>query len=197
MSVNNENTKVPTLSEKLGIIEGGENKLIIKLALDIRTWNMDHEVGKKYMETFLKREISTSTYYRYLERLDSEDSLQAWLNEQAKIGFVKNQRDMIEEVLRLKTKINGILELELTKEDTVMQKIVHKDGASSEFIAPNPSKNKMYILGLMRQLTDLNKRLNELNLGNPIVANIKYMIDHAKQETERRVIPLRAIHESS
>jgi len=191
---NDNNSKLPVLGTKIrGPNNEAEQKLIRKLSLDVKTWGMEFKVGKKYMETFLKREISEPTYYRYLEMLDSDETLHTWIEEQARIGFVKNQRDMIEEMLRLKEKVINLLQEEIDKEDTIVQTITHKDGSTSEFLAPNPGKNKMYILGLMRQLTDLNKRLGELNLGNPIVATIKYMIEHSNERAEPRSVPLKAV----
>jgi hypothetical protein len=185
----NDNNKLPFLGTKIrGPNNESEQKLIRKLALDIKTWGMEFKVGKKYMETFLKRDISEPTYFRYLASLDTDESLKAWIEEQARVGFVRNQRDMTEQILRLITKVDGLLAAEIAKDDTI--EVENKSGSME---IPNPNKNKMYILGLIRQLIDLNKRIEELNLGNPIVATIKYMIDHTNDKREPRNVPLKAV----
>ena len=189
-----EGTLTPKSETTLALKDDPESLLIRKLALDCKTFMYkDPETGQKYMEKFLKRDISRRTYFRYLHELDSDPELHLWIEEQAKIGFVKNQRDMIEEVIRMKGLIMEQLQQEISKEDTIEQTISHKDGSESTFLAPNPAKNKNYITGLINQLGFYNKRLGELNLGNPIVATIKYMIDHAGEKKEiRQLEPISA-----
>src|SRR5437879_13599414 len=98
-----DDNQLSTTSVKLTAIRTDRDKLIVKLALDCKThFDGNPTAGMKYMSDGLREDISESTYYRYLHKLDEDPELHYWIEEQAKIGFVKNQRDMIEEIIRFK-----------------------------------------------------------------------------------------------
>lgn len=172
-----DNKEIPNTNLVLIKSKSPEDRLITKVAFECSILYFRRATeGKLYMEKQLGRTISMPTYYRYLETLDSEPELQSWLQDQARIGFVKNQRDMIEETILLKQKATKELDKELSKADD------------------EETRNNQYIVALMHMINEYNKRLGELNLGNPVIATIKYMIDNSNKPKQRLEVATKSSH---
>ena len=182
----NNDSELSSPSVKLIVTRTDRDRLIVRLALDCKThFDGNTEAGMKYMIKGLGEDISESTYYRYLHKLDEDPELHYWIEDQSKIGFVKNQRDMIEETLRLKALAIQELDKEIVKPDSMEVKRETEEGGWATIKIPNPEKNKAYISSLFNTIRGYNERLGELNLGSPIIANIKYIIDNLQKNQKQ------------
>jgi hypothetical protein len=154
-----------------------EDRLISKVAFECQIlFRRREKEGISHMEKELGRTISHSTYYNYLKYINDEPELLDWLQDQARVGFVKNQRDMVEETILLKQKALSELDKEMAKTDD------------------EETRNNQYIISLMHMINEYNKRLGELNLGNPVIATIKYMIDNANKPKQRLEVATKPNH---
>jgi hypothetical protein len=166
-----------TSSIKLIKVKTPEDRLIIKVATEcLIMYPKDRINGMKHMIKELGRSISEPTYYKYLHMVEDETGLKEWINDQARVGFLSNQMKMTEQCKHMIETVGEKFEKEISRDET------------------DENLDKQYIISLSQQLGAWNKRLEELNLGNPVVATIKYMIDNANKPKERMLVATKSNH---
>src|SRR5919198_3157394 len=106
-----------------------------------------------------EKEISTRHYYRIKSFVQSEPSTQLWLSQFTKLGFVTEHRKHIDEVNKARAE---------------MWRMILK-----EQIRPAEQQDKFLIAKLYSQIHENIKLASALNLGTPVVAQIKAMVDKA------------------
>lgn len=153
------------------------NEIERSLAIECRIAQVDYQVGQSYFEK-KGHPIGESTYYKYLKEIDSDEELTRWMNEQSRIGFLANQRNIVEGIKNLMADTTRLLKDEMQKQDTV--DIETKAGTMT---IPNPAKSKQFMGALISNLTTINKRLEEVNLASPIVASIRAKIEQTVFES--------------
>src|ERR687888_2393819 len=109
-------------------------------------------------------ELSTRHYYRIKNFVQSEPSTQLWLSQFTKLGFVTEHRKHIDEVNKARSDMwHMILE---------------------EQVKPAEQQDKLLIAKLYSQIQENIKLASALNLGTPVVAKIKAMVDNKANNNE-------------
>jgi hypothetical protein len=109
-------------------------------------------------------ELSTRHYYRIKSFVQSEPSTQLWLSQFTKLGFVTEHRKHIDEVNKARAEMwRMILE---------------------EQLKPAEQQDKLLIAKLYSQIQENIKLASALNLGTPVVAQIKAMVDKANESNK-------------
>jgi len=135
-----------------------------QLVQDCETYRLREKEALEYIKKRFGREISARHYYRIKKKITSEEYLQHWFNEHARIGFVIEHKKRIDEMQAVHTAIIELLKKEMSKDET--------------------EQNRKGILQLFEILLKINHRLSELSLGNPTIQKIKNRID----ESDRRIV---------
>lgn len=133
--------------------------------MDCETFRLNENESKEYVKIKTNGEymISSRHYYRIKKRIRSEPECQNWLNYQARIGFVIEHKKRIDEMEIVQRELMRLLLSETSKNEC--------------------EQNKELILKISSQVESANKRMSELNLGSPVVAEIKNQIKE-KQNAE-------------
>lgn len=159
--------------------------LYMKLAADCRTWRLKEDEALVYFRKMTgKPRFSPSTLYRVYRQFDSDESVNAWMNEQARIGFVRTHRELIDEIDHIAEPLMRLYIEEANKPSTIPDPKDTNPDQSQRHRIRNPDKNKYLMLKLAAELRELNERKSQLNLGNPIIASIKQKIDQSENTGE-------------
>ena len=135
-----------------------------QLVQDCETYRLSEKEALEYIKKRFGRKISARQYYRIKKKITSEEYLQDWFNEHARIGFVIEHKKRIDEMQAIHETLIGLLKKEMFKDET--------------------EQNRKGILQLFEILLKINHRLSELSLGNPVIHKIKNRID----ESDRRIV---------
>jgi len=107
----------------------------------------------------------------------SDEETNFFLNEHMRVGYARNHRMQIEETERLKDHLMEVFYQESSKPYLVDTGEKEKDGK------PKMMNNRGYDLKkvtlLTREIDNLNKSLDDLHNGSPLVQAIKQKIDEA------------------
>jgi hypothetical protein len=106
-----------------------------------------------------EKEISTRHYYRIKNFVQSDPSTQLWSSQFTKLGFVTEHRKHIDEVNKARADMWHMILEEQSK--------------------PAEQQDKLLIAKLYSQIQENIKLASALNLGTPVVAQIKAMVDKA------------------
>lgn len=132
--------------------------------IECETYRLSEKESMEYIKKKTGGECITSSrhYHRIKKRIRSEDECQDWLNHQARFGFVIEHKKRIDEMEIVQRELMRLLLSETTKDES--------------------AQNKDLILKTLSQIESANKRLAELNLGSPVIAEIKNQMerDNAK-----------------
>ena len=132
-----------------------------QLVLDCDTYRLSEKEALEYISTRFRKSISARHYYRMKKKITSEDHLQDWLNEHARIGFVIEHKKRIDEIEIFRKAL-----LEHLKNET---------------LKPISEQDRKGIIQLFETLLKINHRLSELYLGNPIIQEIKNTIEESQK----------------
>ena len=108
-------------------------------------------------------ELNRRNYYRIKSFVQSEPSTQLWLSQFTKLGFVTEHRKHIDEVNKARSDMWHMILEEQSK--------------------PEEKQDKHLIAKLYSQIQDNIKLASALNLGTPVVAQIKAMVDNNNKES--------------
>lgn len=136
------------------------NEAIAILVEDCITYGFSEKESIEYIEKRY-RKIGTSTLYRYKHAIDSDEYPQKFLNEYTRIGFVKTHLKLIrsmESVYRDMFKVFGQIAAKEEKTDS----------------------EKYLMVRYAQGLAQINERISRLNLGNPIISQIKKSMELEK-----------------
>ena len=139
-----------------------ENKFLNELVKDCITFRLTETEALEYIKTRF-HSISLSSYKLRKSNVLSDKSIQLWLNNFTRIGFVSNHKKQIENI-------------EMILEDSLKQFFYEKD---------KKTRDERKIQQLKNDIRENVKLLSELNLGTPIISAIK-----AKVEDNEKGIPV-------
>jgi hypothetical protein len=123
------------------------------------TYSSTETEALAYIKNRTDEELSIRHYYRIKSFVQSDPSpTQLWLSQFTELGFVTEDRKHIDEVNKARSEMRRILLVEQSKPD---------DG----------EQDKHLISKLYSQIQENVKLASALNLGTPVVAQIKALID--------------------
>jgi len=134
-----------------------------QLVLDCDTYRLSEKEALEYISTRFRKSISARHYYRMKKKITSEDHLQDWLNEHARIGFVIEHKKRIDEIEIIRKAL-----LEHLKNET---------------LKPISEQDRKGIIQLFETLLKINQRLTELSIGTPILQKIKKILEEKQKPT--------------
>lgn len=131
-------------------ITATENKFLNSLVQDCITFHLTTEEALEYIATRFKK-ISPASYKRRKSFIESDHSIQLWLNHYTRIGFIQHHKEQIDIIQFIQNDSVQRLDIERRK----------------------GQRNESKILALKNDIKENAKLLSELGLGTPIVAEIK------------------------
>jgi len=136
-----------------------------QLVQDCEVFRLREKEALEYIKKRFGKEISARHYYRTKKKITSEEYLEDWFNEQARIGFVIEHKKRIDEMQVVHKTLLELIKKELTK--------------------PESDQNRKGILQLFETLLKINYRLAELSLDNPIIQQIKKRIENSEKRVHQ------------
>ncbi len=109
------------------------------------------------------------TLQRYKNYINSDQSLDIYFNEHARIGFVKDQRSR-------KNEMNSVNEQLLRR----WKNLTGRENADVD-----------QIIRMSHAIVSVNKRLEEISLSNPVISKIKAKVDLVESDKISREDPIR------
>src|ERR671931_2847525 len=134
---------------------------LLEAVRDCITYSLTEREALVYIKnrTGGEKELSIRHYYRIKSFVQSEPSTQLWLSQFTKLGFVTEHRKHIDEVNKARSEMWRMILEEHSK--------------------PDEEQDKQLIAKLYSQIQENVKLASALNLGTPVVAQIKAMVDKA------------------
>jgi len=123
-------------------------------------------------------DCSESYYFKVKRRVMSDEETNFFLNEHMRVGYARNHRLQIEETERLKDHLMEVFYQESSK-PYMLQVGDNEDGTPK--MINNPAYNLKNVTLLTDKIDTLNKSLDDLHNGSPLVSAIKKKIDEAMQ----------------
>ena len=137
---------------------------LLEAVRDCITYSLTEREALAYIKNRTGEELSTRHYYRIKSFVQSEPSTELWLSQFTKLGFVTEHREHVDEVNKARSEMwRMILE---------------------EQIKPAEQQDKLLIAKLYSQIHENIKLASALNLGTPVVAQIKSMLDKSDNNNE-------------
>ena len=146
----------------MGRITEKDHKAIVQLVADCDMYNLSEKEALEYIRQRLGKEISGRTYRRYSKNLNNDESIQKWVHQHIKVGFLTKHKKIIDVV-------------DTIQKDTLRDYMIENS-------KPYEQKNHMRIQKYRDSLRENSKMLQELTLGSPIVAQIKAQLEQYKSE---------------
>jgi len=134
-----------------------KNRELLLIIQDCVTYRLREKEALEYIGQRYGQSISRGHYYRLKRHLESDEELNYYFDEHARIGFVKDHYDRANEIKSVMTELMRRWFL-LSKEK-------------------NPDIYKM--VRLSEVIINASKRLEEISLANPVIAKIKAKVDSA------------------
>ena len=163
-----------------------ESKLLNALVQDCILWKLTLTDSLEYIKTRLGHAISAASYNRRKSHILSEGSLNVWLNQYTRIGYLSSHKQDIETITKIRDDSMRQLQIETQR----------------------PVRDEYKILKLKYNIIETTKLLSELNLGTPIIAAIKAKLQQQKKseseenfnesfkpELENQMIPNRTLQQ--
>ena len=144
-------------------VSTSDSKFLNELVKDCVTFNLDAKVALEYINTRFGKKISISTYQLRKARVLSEGSVNRFLHNYTKVGYVQDHMEAIAYI-----------------------KMVNRDSRTQLFNEINKkNRNERIILQIKEDIRENTKLLSELSLGTPIIAGIKAKMQQL--ENEKRI----------
>lgn len=141
-----------------------DNKFLNSLVQDCITYKLSEREALEYIRLKF-RPISLSSLRLRKARVLSHQSMQIWLNDFTRIGFVANHREHIEHIERI-------------RDDSLRQLFIE---------TMKQPRNEPIILKIKQDIRDNTQLLSELNLGTPIISAIKAKLESRERENNNSV----------
>ena len=131
------------------------NKLLNELVKDCITYKLSEIEALEYIKLRQGKEISPASYNRRKAHVLSDGSINVWLYNFTRIGYVKNHQEDIACISKLRNDSMHQLQIEIDKKP----------------------RNERTIFLLKENVIETTRLLSELNLGTPIIAAIKAKLE--------------------
>jgi hypothetical protein len=132
---------------------------LLEAVRDCIIYSLTEREALAYIKNRTGEKLSTRHYYRIKSFVQSDPSTQLWLSQFTKLGFVTEHRKHIDEVNKARSEMWRMILEEQSK--------------------PEEKQDKFLITKLYAQIQENIKLASALNLGTPVVAQIKAMVDKA------------------
>jgi hypothetical protein len=132
---------------------------LVEAVRDCVTYSLTEREALAYIKNRTGDELNRRNYYRIKSFVQSDPSTQLWLSQFTKLGFVTEHRKHIDEVNKARSEMWRMILEEQSK--------------------PDEEQDKQLIAKLYSQIQENVKLASALNLGTPVVAQIKAMVDKA------------------
>lgn len=161
---------------------GTKSALLKKFVLDTIIYKFDTKLALQYMKAIGHIDCSESYYYKVKRRVMSDEETNFFLNEHMKVGYARNHRLQIEETDRLKDHW-----LELFYQESSKPYLIEagKNEDDSPKMINNPAYDIRKVALITSTIDNLNKSLDDLHNGSPLVHAIKQKIDEAMQNQHK------------
>lgn len=130
-------------------------EILNRLLQDCITYRLTDKESQQYIEQYTKITFSEGYINKKKKKIESEPSITQWLNHHTRIGFIKEH----------KTRMG---EMELIQQRLIKLFLNEKDVRN--------------ILSIAERMEAINRRLSELNLGSPVIAQMKQKIMEVTQD---------------
>src|SRR5919198_4082855 len=134
---------------------------LLEAVRDCVTYSLTEREALAYIKNRTGGELKRRNYYRIKSFVQSEPSTQLWLSQFTKLGFVTEHRKHIDEVNKARSEMWRMILEEKSK--------------------PDIEQDKNLIAKLYSQIEDNLRLASALNLGTPVIAQIKAMVDKANE----------------
>ena len=127
--------------------------ILNNLLQDCSTYRLTDRESQDYIKQYTDVELHEKTINKKRKQLENDPHINQWLNHHTRIGFVKEHKTRMNEM----EKVQGRL----------MKKFLQTTDIQT-------------IMELSDKIVNVNKRLSELTLGSPIIAQIKKKLEEAE-----------------
>ena len=142
---------------------------LVEAVRDCVTYSLTEREALAYIKNRTGDELNRRNYYRIKSFVQSDPSTQLWLSQFTKLGFVTEHRKHIDEVNKARSELWRMILVEQSKPDEEQNKLITK---------------------LYSQIQGNIKLASALNLGTPVVAQIKAMVDKAQSASSLSSSPV-------
>ena len=131
--------------------------ILKRLLQDCSIFRLTDKESQHYIEQYTNVILHEKTINKKRKELESDPVINQWLGYQTRIGFVKEHKKRMEEIEKVQSKL------------------------MKKFLQTNDTQT---IMELSDKIVNVNKRLSELNLGSPIIAQIKKKLEEVEYVRE-------------
>lgn len=151
-----------------------ERERLKALVQDCITYRLTEKESLVYIAARFGKPISQAHYYVLKKRLESDSNAQDWINRFARTGFIS-------EHMKRYNEMDLLLQV-------AFRMLIEEDSKKSDERDPN------VIFGLMSQITQISKRLTNLQSGTPILSQLSAMLQgrnqhHQQQQIQQQLLP--------
>jgi len=146
-----------------------EGKLLNELIKDCITYHLTENEALEYIEKRFGKKISRASYHRRKAIIKSDNSTQLWISHFTRVGFVQSHISHLETINKIRNELLHQLSAEINK--------------------PNRDEDK--ILKIIDRIMESTKLLVALDMGSPIIAEIKAKLEQKlpEQGQEQELVP--------
>jgi len=130
--------------------------ILNRLIQDCITYRLTDKESQSYVKQYTVVTLSEKYINKKKKEIESEPNITQWLNHHTRIGFIREH----------KTRMNEM--------EKIQEKLIHL------FLSENDTK---LLLLISERIESINRRLSELNLGSPIIAQIKKKLEVANTDS--------------
>jgi len=123
-----------------------------RLIQDCVTYRLTDKDSQEYIKQYTEITLSEKYINKKKKEIESDPNIQQWLNHHTRIGFIKEHKTRMGEMEKIQQKL---IKLFLSETDIKL------------------------VATLSERIESINRRLSELNLGSPIIAQIKLKMEVA------------------
>jgi hypothetical protein len=139
-----------------------DSKFLNELVKDCITYKLTESEAVKYIELRCGKKISITSYNRRKAFVKSDSSTQLWLHHFTRIGFVKSHIAHLETINKIRDDSMRQLEKEISKSN----------------------RHERKILAIKESIMEATKLLVGLDMGSPIIAEIKAKLEQKERPVE-------------
>ncbi len=110
-----------------------------------------------YIDKRIHHKYTRKTIGVWRKQINSDDSLSQYFDDHTRIGFVRDQRDRMQEM------------------DSVMKLLMKK------WLTLTPASDEYRMVRLSDAIVNASKRLEEISLSNPVISAVKAKVDAVGQ----------------
>ena len=164
---------------------------LLRTIAECEHFRLDTDTSLQYIASKYKP-ISKTTFYRVRAYLKSQDHIQQWLNDKARVGFAINHKTQIERLERIIATLDYMF-LEESSKPTMVPRISPEDGKpmtdedGNHQLVKNTNKDRNLIIRISEQIAKIQIEIDHLYNGNVIVAQIQAAIGESRQKEMRQL----------